>query len=278
MQPTPTLVTVPVDGGTLTCEVHGEGPETLVALPGMGDLRGEYRHLVPLLVAAGRRVVVCDLRGLGDSSPGFTSFTVEDTAADVLSVLDHLGIAQATLVGCSYSGATMALVAARAPARVSRLVLLSPFVRAEVAGGWWMRPTMRLLLAWPWGAWAWASYLRRLFGEKPPADLDAGLAAIRADLGRPGHRRATLAQGLASKAPAAARLGDVRAPAVVVFGGRDADFPDPAAEAAWVAGALGGEARPVVLPGLGHYPHLEDPAQVARLILGTDGGEARLVA
>ncbi len=31
----------------------------------MGDVRGEYRHLVPRLVAAGLRVGVADLRGLG---------------------------------------------------------------------------------------------------------------------------------------------------------------------------------------------------------------------
>src|SRR5580698_4067705 len=45
------------------------GPGTLViAAPGMGDLRGEYRYLTPYLTAAGYRVVTVDVRGHGESS------------------------------------------------------------------------------------------------------------------------------------------------------------------------------------------------------------------
>ncbi len=49
-----------------------------------------------------------------------------------------------------------------------------------------------------------------------------------------------------------ARLADVRAPALVVMGEQDPDFPDPRAEADWIAGAL--HAEVVMVPEAGHYP------------------------
>jgi hypothetical protein len=58
--------------------------------------------------------------------------------------------------------------------------------------------------------------------------------------------------------PAQARLADVTAPALVVMGEQDPDFPDPRAEADWVARAL--RARVVMVPGAGHYPSRSGPA------------------
>ena len=58
----------------------------------------------------------------------------------------------------------------------------------------------------------------------------------------------------------AARLGQVGAPALVVMGGKDPDFKDPAAEAAWLGETLGAEV--LVRPASGHYPHADDPTAV----------------
>lgn len=63
----------------------------------------------------------------------------------------------------------------------------------------------------------------------------------------------------------APRLSDVSVPARVLMGGRDPDFPDPAAEAEGVAQALGGRAE--VLADVGHYPHLEVPEAMAERLL-----------
>src|ERR671923_247479 len=45
----------------------GVGP-LVVCVPSMGDVRGEYRFLIPQLVAAGYRAVSMDVRGLGETS------------------------------------------------------------------------------------------------------------------------------------------------------------------------------------------------------------------
>ena len=60
--------------------------------------------------------------------------------------------------------------------------------------------------------------------------------------------------------PARDRLDQVRSPALVVMGTKDADWPDPVAEARFVAGAL--KAELVLVPGAGHYPMAEYPEVV----------------
>ena len=56
-----------------------------------------------------------------------------------------------------------------------------------------------------------------------------------------------------------------RAPALVMMGTKDPDFPDPAAEARLVAGRLRGQVE--MIDGAGHYPHAEVPDVAAPLIL-----------
>ena len=62
-------------------------------------------------------------------------------------------------------------------------------------------------------------------------------------------------------------LAAVRAPALVVMGAQDPDFPDPAAEARFTADALGGDARVLLVDGAGHYPHTEAVDTVAPAVV-----------
>lgn len=82
-----------VEGGRIAYDVAGEGP-LVVASHGMGDRRTAYRFLAPLLVGAGCRVASADLRGSGESSVGFASYTRTDTAADLLALIRHLSAAR----------------------------------------------------------------------------------------------------------------------------------------------------------------------------------------
>ena len=61
-------------------------------------------------------------------------------------------------------------------------------------------------------------------------------------------------------------MADVKCPALVVMGEKDPDFPDPAAEAAWVAGRL--DAQTLLVPAAGHYPQAEDPDAVNPVLSG----------
>jgi pimeloyl-ACP methyl ester carboxylesterase len=82
-------------------------------------------------------------------------------------------------------------------------------------------------------------------------------ADVIASLHRPGHAKAFSATTRTSHDLAEARLADVTAPALVVMGEQDPDFPDPRAEADWIARAL--RAQVVMVPEAGHYPQSQRP-------------------
>jgi pimeloyl-ACP methyl ester carboxylesterase len=150
--------------------------------------------------------------------------------------------------------------AAERPDAVGALVLIGPFVR-EVPTSALKMAMFRLLLARPWGKAAWLSWFKRLYPTRPPQDLDAQRALIRASLSRPGGWAAFVATTRTSHAPAGARLDEVHVPTLVVMGERDPDFSDPAAEAELVARRLRG--RLVMVAGAGHYPQAEFPEVVS---------------
>lgn len=108
------LIEVERGGGRIAVESSGAGPLVL-CVPGMGESRASFRHLVPGLVQAGYRVAVMDLRGHGDSSAGFDAYDDPAAAGDVLAVIDALGGGPAAVVGNSMGAAAAVLAAAARP-------------------------------------------------------------------------------------------------------------------------------------------------------------------
>jgi pimeloyl-ACP methyl ester carboxylesterase len=192
----------------------------------------------------------------------------DDVAAggDVLALVAELG-GPAVIVGNSMGAGAAAWAAAERPDLVTALVLVGPFVRNPPSGRGAVL-AFRLALMRPWGPRAWNAWYARLYPGRAPEDLAAHRARIRDSLRRPGRWDAFMATTRTTHAPVEARLGEVTAPTLVVMGSADPDFPDPAAEAAWIAGRVA--ARVVMVPGSGHYPHAEypeivNPAMVAFL-------------
>ena len=248
--------------GRIAYDVAGDGPLVL-AVPGMGDLRGTFRHLTPALVAAGLRVATMDLRGHGDSDTTFTAYDDVAAAGDVQALVELLG-GPAVLVGNSMGAGAVTLVAARRPDLVRALVLIGPFVRNPPTGAATMM-LFRAMMGGPWAGRVWTGYLPSLYPGRRDEDFHAHRRAIAASLRRRGHRRAFTATTHTSHAPVEAVLDQVRTPTLVVMGARDRDFPDPAAEAALVAERLHG--RAVLVPDAGHYPHAEFPERTTPPIL-----------
>lgn len=102
-------------------ESHGQGAP-IVFVHGVGGNLDNWRDQLEHF-GRDRRAVALDLRGYGhsDDIPGTLDF--HDFAADVLAVMDTLGLARAPLVGLSMGGLVVQSVYARAPERVSALVL-----------------------------------------------------------------------------------------------------------------------------------------------------------
>jgi len=118
-----------VNGGTFAYEVTGSGPLVVLA-HGMGDSRASYRFVVPQLVSAGYRVAAVDLRGCGESSLGWPTYTRTDIAGALIALVRHLG-GQAVLVGHSISGGAVTIAAAQAPELIEGIVELGPFTRKQ---------------------------------------------------------------------------------------------------------------------------------------------------
>ncbi|GAA2181348.1 alpha/beta hydrolase [Brooklawnia cerclae] len=247
--------------GRIAVEVSGEGPLVL-CIPGIGDLRSSFRHIVPGLVASGYRVAAMDLRGHGDSSADFDAYDGASTAGDALAVVQHLGADTAVIVGNSMGADAAVVAAAQSPSAVAGLVLIGPFVRD--AGGTFSRVAFRLALARPWGRSVWRSYFAKLF-VTDPVDLAQHKAAVEASLARPGRWRAFQRTATASHAGAEAATPQVRADVLVVMGERDPDWKDAAAEARWVANRLDGSVR--MIPDAGHYPQAERPGLVLDAVI-----------
>ena len=240
--------------GRIGYDVSGRGA-LVVLVPAMGDLRAGYRFLAPALRAAGYRVACTDLRGHGDSDTTFTSYGDEETAGDVIALIGELG-GPAIVVGNSMGAGSAVLAAAQRPDLVSGLVLVGPWVRNGKTSAM-QRLLLRVAMAPPWVAISWKSYLPKLYAGRRPPDFGEYRDQVVASLRRPGHARAFSATTRTSHDPAQARLTEVTAPALVVMGEQDPDFPDPQAEADWIARALSGQV--VMVPEAGHYPQSQAP-------------------
>ncbi len=241
--------------GRIGYDVAGEGP-LVVLVPGMGDLRAAYRFLAPALADAGCRVACTDLRGHGDSDTSFSSYGDVETAGDILALIKELG-GPAVIVGNSMGAAAAVLAAADRPEVVSGLVLVGPFVRnGDISAT--QRVLLRVAMARPWAATAWKAYLPKLYAGQKPADFGDYRERVISSLRRAGYARAFSLTARTNHDPAEARLSEVSAPALVVMGELDPDFPDPRAEADWIARTLGAEV--VMVPDAGHYPQSQQPA------------------
>jgi pimeloyl-ACP methyl ester carboxylesterase len=241
--------------GRIAYDVRGDGPLVLL-VPGMGELRTSYRHLVPALLAAGFTVATTDLRGHGDSDTSFASYGDEETAGDVAALITALG-QPAAVVGNSLAAGAAVIVAAEHPEQVAALVLVGPFVRNPPANAF-MRIAFRAMMAPLWIAAVWKSYMPTLYAGRKPDDFEEYRTSVIASLKRKPYGRAfSLTARQTDHGPAEAKLGAVDAPTIVIMGERDPDFKDPVAEAKFIGEAL--NAKVVMVPDAGHYPHAQQP-------------------
>ncbi|MET9064794.1 alpha/beta fold hydrolase [Streptosporangium sandarakinum] len=266
--------TLKVDGGEIAYRVAGEGPLVVLA-PGMGNNKEAYRLLVPLLTAAGYRVAATDLRGHGESTLGWSSYTRTDTAGDLIALIEHLG-GPAVIVGHSFSGGAATIAAVRRPDLVSAVVEIGPFTRPQRfdLGGLLRVRRHRAGMLRLMGAamfkspGLWKRYLDVAVPGVKPADWTDYLASLEADLRRPGRMAVVSSMGFAAPNDAGEALTELRCPALVVMGDLDPDWADPEAEARAIVAALPeGQGSYVMIEGAGHYPHTQFPEEVAAAML-----------
>jgi pimeloyl-ACP methyl ester carboxylesterase len=258
-----------VDDGRIAYDDTGGNGPLILAIPGMGDLRSEYRLLRPALQRAGYRIVTMDVRGFGATSARWNDYSAHAVGRDALALLAHLDAGPAVILGNSFAAGSALWAAHDAPAQVSGVVLLGPIVRDQDPS-WFGKLAIKVGFAGPWRVWFWTTYWDSLFPSSKPADQAQVKAALTRNLREPGRMAALHSMISLSKADTAAILSQSRVPALVIMGTRDSDFPDAAAEAHWLAGELGSDS--LIVQGAGHYPHAEMPDRLAPKLLSFVGG------
>jgi 3-oxoadipate enol-lactonase len=259
------MPSVEVDGRTIAYEAQGSG-DPVVLVHGTGQSRQGWVAQVTAL-AERYRCIATDHRDVGESSYDEAPYAPADLAADVAAVLDRLGTGPAHLVGYSLGGAVVQELALLRPDLVRSLVLVATWARSDP----WFQATMR---SWQslrrahWeddrafldalGPWLWSPVtyatpglvdgLHTLIAAQDPAQRpDGWIRQCEADIAH----------------DAAARLGRLRVPALVVCGADD--ITTPLRYARELAGLLP-EAELVVVEGAGHGVIGERPAEVNALL------------
>ena len=231
-------------------------------------------------LAPAHALIAPDLRGFGESSkpPGkpCAPWGADAQAADLLGLLDALGIARVGIVGHDVGGAVMQSLARQAPARIAGLFLFDfvyPGIGARMGEPgrlneiWYqsfhqmaMAPALvgatrescsayigHFLRHWAHRKDAFDDVLEDFVGNfLKEGNLEGGFA----------YYRAAHAGRIAMMRGEAPRLPPIRVPTAVRWAEHDVLFPT-----AWTdrLGETFSDLDFSVFPGVGHFPHREDP-------------------
>ncbi|WP_455923619.1 alpha/beta hydrolase [Pseudomonas putida] len=118
------------NGVRLHVKDQGEGSPALIFLHYWGGSSSTWDAVVAALPSHWR-IVRPDLRGWGNSQQTppvqqSLSFTLDDFAADVMAIVDTLGLEHYVLIGHSMGGKIAQLIASRQPAGLVGLILVAP--------------------------------------------------------------------------------------------------------------------------------------------------------
>lgn len=117
----------------------GNGPIKVIALHGWFGSGAGWGPFMQVLDEQRFTYAFMDYRGYGGSKGVQGEYTMKEIAGDTLALADRLGWQQFDLIGHSMGGKAIQQVLADAPARVRKLVAVTPVPAAEVPfdeAGW----------------------------------------------------------------------------------------------------------------------------------------------
>ena len=241
-------------------EMGDPGGPPVLLLHGYTDSSRVWTILAPHLQRY--RLIIPDQRGHGGSDAPACCYAMSQFADDARLLLDALGIERAALVGHSMGSMVAQVFAAEHPGRVTRIVLIGSTGLAPVTRGNWMWEQIMALRAPIAGH---AEFLRQWGPQSSPTPVDAGMVRWYEPeiAATPPHVWRAVLRELAA-VPAARHAADVRAPVLILSGGRDSLFPTEH-HASLVAAYPGAQAH--VFAELGHNLILERPEEVGPVLV-----------
>ncbi|HSB61811.1 MAG TPA: alpha/beta fold hydrolase [Vicinamibacteria bacterium] len=245
-----------IAGAEIAYEARGQGPAVLLfhAFPlglFMWDAQAEA-------LAASHRVIRFDARGFGATPPGDALLTMERIADDGAALLDHLGVSQAVVGGCSMGGYAAFAFVRRHADRLKGLVLQDTRAGADGEEARRSRAALAEKVRKEGAGAAAEAFLPKLVGETTHRERPELVARLRERILATSARGiADALAGLASRADSTSTLREVRVPTLVVCGAED--VLTPVAESEAIQKAVAGS-RLEVIPRAGHLANLENPA------------------
>jgi pimeloyl-ACP methyl ester carboxylesterase len=247
-------------------EVHGEGPN-LVLIEGLGYHTWMWYRQIPEF--SGKfRTLIYDNRGVGlsDKPPG--PYSHEQNADDLAALLNHLEWERTHVLGVSMGGFIAQTFALSYPGSVDRLVLVATGfggpnmvpIPMEAAQALLPRPDLpeeeqiRLAMPIAFGDRSWA--------EQHPEEFDRIVAWRLEQMQPPEARMAQIMAGVAFNVEN--RLGEIRAPTLVIAGSEDNVVPPGNADL--LAQSIP-NARLDIIPGAGHLAFIEQPERFNRDVI-----------
>jgi pimeloyl-ACP methyl ester carboxylesterase len=252
----------------------GESWLPVICLHGLTRNSKDFEDIAPIIAGWGRRVIVPDVRGRGqsDRDPNPKNYRPPIYARDVIEMMAALDVPRAVFLGTSMGGIIMMTLAPLRPGAIAAAILndVGPRIAPEgvarilsYAGkpvdirSWddaadYVRRTN--MVAFPdYGAEEWRRFAGRTFRDNdgvPVLDYDPAIAVA---LGKPPGKAALWIAGLLFR-----RLARKR-PTLLIRGEHsDIITVDIAARMRRAAPRL----RTCAVPGVGHAPMLTEPAAV----------------
>lgn len=254
--------TMQFEGNAVFYEEHGTG-DPVVLIHGYGANGAVWDEVVEAL-SEGHRVIVPDLLGFDRSARPLIDYDAGLYARLIVSLMDHLEVPEADLIGNSMGGWVSMLVASREPDRVRSLVLAAPaFYRglpAEVSADDLATGAL------PATREGYVEYLDRVYFA-PPEDLETidEMYAANASANDM-HVLESLATAFKAGRDVLSveAIGAIAQPTLLLQGDGDGVVePDATAELATTLP----DARLMTFPDAGHWIQVEQPAAFLRSVL-----------
>jgi pimeloyl-ACP methyl ester carboxylesterase len=233
--------------------------EPVLLLHGYTDSSRSWSLTAPHL--ARYRLIIPDQRGHGAADTPLCCYSLSTFADDARQLMDQLKIERAAIVDHSLGSMIAITMAAEYPDRVSAMVLIGSTALAPVKRGEWLYDNVA---AMPGQLDPQSQFAKDWHPANQPTRVDpAFAAAVNAELySIPRHVWRAVMRELA-EVPIGRHSADVKAPVLILSGGKDPLFP--AQHHAALLKAFP-EAEAHVYPELGHNPNWEQPETVARRI------------
>lgn len=241
--------------------IHGHGPIRAIAIHGWFNDHAAFEPLLPAIDPDRFTIALPDLRGYGSQRGSGGPYDVATMAEDAIEAADALGWERFSVIGHSMGGKAALRVTVAAPARVERIIGITPV---------WAGPA-------PFDSDTFA-FFRGAAGDvgtrQAILDITTGERLPLVWLKTSAERSVAISDRDAFAAYLESWAGDdfateaagIDLPVLVIGGAHDRGVPEEVIRSTWLTALR--QARIVVLPEAGHYPMDECPLILAREIIG----------